>query len=105
MPQAEKLQIVLTDLSGRIVEFISAETFEAGEHQIQIAGKLAKGVYFLKISDGKQQQNYKGNKAVKTQSGRDYKATTNSRILTFQAIQGLTKRATTNSRTLTYSRL
>lgn len=56
LPQAEKLQIVLTDLSGRIVEFISAETFEAGEHQIQLAGKLAKGVYFLKISDGKQQQ-------------------------------------------------
>ena len=54
--QTEKLQIILTDLSGRIVEFVSASAFEAGEHQLQIAGKLAKGVYFLKISDGKQQQ-------------------------------------------------
>jgi len=56
LPQSEKLQIVMTDLSGRIVEFVSANAFEAGEHQLQIAAKVAKGVYFLKITDGKQQQ-------------------------------------------------
>ncbi|MBZ0243042.1 MAG: T9SS type A sorting domain-containing protein, partial [Bacteroidales bacterium] len=56
LPQSETLNITLTDLSGRIVEFISANAFEAGEHQLQMAAKLAKGIYFLKISDGKQQQ-------------------------------------------------
>jgi len=56
LPQTEKLQIALTDLSGRIVESVSGSVFEAGEHQLQIAAKLAKGVYFLKITDGKQQQ-------------------------------------------------
>lgn len=56
LAQAQKLQIVLTDLSGRIVESSTNTEFQAGEHQLQIAAKLAKGVYFLKLSDGKQQQ-------------------------------------------------
>jgi len=56
LAQTQKLQIVLTDLSGRIVESITNTEFKAGEHQLQLAAKLAKGVYFLKLNDGKQQQ-------------------------------------------------
>ncbi|MBU1369664.1 MAG: agmatine deiminase family protein [Bacteroidetes bacterium] len=56
LPSAAPVSILLTDLSGRVLETISNAQLNAGEHQFEIKAELSDGMYFLKIMQGKQQK-------------------------------------------------
>ena len=53
LPRAERVNLALYDVSGRIVKVLVDASRDAGSHNVNVnAGSLAKGIYFYKIQAG-----------------------------------------------------
>jgi hypothetical protein len=53
LPRAERVNLVLYDVSGRIVKVLVNASKDAGIHNVNFnGGSLAKGIYFYKIQAG-----------------------------------------------------
>lgn len=57
MKESEHVKITLTDLNGRVIQQISDETFNQGEHVVSFStAELASGLYLVTVDDGTSKQ-------------------------------------------------
>jgi hypothetical protein len=51
--KSEKVSIKIFDLNGRLIKTLADNTFEEGEHQVELnADEVNPGIYFLQIQTG-----------------------------------------------------